>query len=153
MVETINTGRLYGVITPILQNGKFVKCEPVFIDDMLYKNPSAFYLGEKQVFHPRMGISHFKKIDIRQYGKPVFLPANHKMINDGKTHFVMFQPTKDHTKICLQSYYRFPEISVTTPNSWYSAIINVGILFPNKFVSMIADREISEEELFLAIDK
>ena len=86
MANKIETGRLYGVISQILPDGNFIKCEPVFVDAWLYKHPSAYYLGIKQSYDKRTGISQFEEVDIQTYGKTVFLPANHKKVNDGKTY-------------------------------------------------------------------
>ena len=151
MANKIDEGRLYGVISQILPDGNFIKCEPVFVDAWLYKHPSAYYLGIKQSYDKRTGISQFEEVDIQTYGKTVFLPANHKKVNDGNKYFIMFQPTKNYTKPELRNYNRIPAISLATPNSSYIYILNVGILFPNKFVTMIADRELSEEEMLAAI--
>mgnify|MGYP005819381561 FL=1 len=147
--KTIETGRLYGVITPILPDGSFIKCEPVFVDIWPCKHPSNYYLGIKQAYDKKTGISHFEEIDINSYGKTIFLPASHKKVNDGKKYFVMFQSTKNHTKPELQNYCKTPSISLATPDSIY--ILNIGILFPNKFVAIIADRELSDEEMLAII--
>ena len=153
-IKTIETGRLYGVITPILPDGSFIKCEPVFVDNWLYKlynHPSNYYLGIKQAYGKKTGISHFEEIDINLYGKTVFLPASHKKVNDGKKYFVMFQSTKNHTKLEFRNYYKIPSISVATPDSIYIYNLNIGILFPNKFVAIIDDRELSDEEMLAII--
>ena len=39
MANKIETGRLYGVISPILPDGEFVKCKPIFIDYWAYNHP------------------------------------------------------------------------------------------------------------------
>lgn len=153
MTEKIKAGRLYGVIAPILPDGEFVKCEPVFIDYWIYKNPSTFYIGKKftQTSTGRMGISEFEEIDIRKFGKPIFLPANRKRINDGKKYFIVFQQSKNHTKPPHAPYSRSPYASTATDDSILPDILNVGILFPNKFVIIDADRELSNEELLAFI--
>lgn len=148
MANKIETGRLYGVISPILSDGEFVKCKPVFVESWASSQPSTYYEGipytNKQ---SRSGISEFKELDIRQYGKPVFLPASRKKIHDGKEYFIIFQLTKNHTKLSMRNYFKYPEISTTTCADSYPHILNVGILFPNKFVVYIADSELSEKEL------
>ena len=148
MANKIETGRLYGVISPILPDGEFVKCKPIFIDYWAYKPPHTYYEGiEYTNKKSQLGISEFKKMDIRQYGKPVFLPASRKKIHDGKEYFIIFQPTKNHTKLAMQSYFKIPAISTTTCDDFCPLILNVGILFPNKFVAYIADKELTEKEL------
>lgn len=100
--DEIRAGRLYGVITPILPDGEFVKCEPVFVDCWGSKKTSAYYLGIKPTPHEQFsksGISHFERVDINVYGNEVFLPASRKKINDGKEYFIVFQPTKNHTVV------------------------------------------------------
>lgn len=148
MANKIETGRLYGVISTILPDGKFVKCKPIFIDYWAYKQPFTYYEGIPYTNkRSQSGISEFKEMDIRQYGKPVFLPASRKKIHDGKEYFIIFQPTKNHTKLAMQNYFKIPGISTTTCDDSYPRILNVGIQFPNKFVAYIADRELTEKEL------
>lgn len=153
--KEIKTGRLYGVIAPILPDGRFVKCEPVFVDFWNLKDPSDYYIGVKfdsdKHLSKKSGISHFEKIDISTYGKKVFLPASRNKINDGKKYFIAFQPTKNYTRGEFKNYYDFPSVSATTQDRYYSYVVNVGILFPNKFVTLIANRELSEEYLQSAI--
>lgn len=153
MVKTIETGRLYGVISPILEDGKFIKCEPVFIDNWLYKKPSTYYIELTQTFGIRAGVYRFEEVDIGEYGKPCFLPASRKKIGNGHSYFIPFQPTKNHTNPRCQNYYKFPTVNAVSVNSSYLRIVNVGILFPNKFVAIIADRNLAEEELLSAIDR
>lgn len=155
MAKKIKFGRLYGVIAPILPDGEFVKCEPVFVNTRNPQNPSDYYLGVKKIhktsiLSEEVGISHFERIDITTYGKKVFLPASRNKINDGKQYFIAFQPSKNCTKACLRNYYICPEIAAGQ-DEYYSHILNVGILFPNKFVALIATEELSEEYLQSAI--
>lgn len=156
---------LYGAIAQILPNGEFEKCDPIFrIDDwdmnpphyslkkkrMDYltriilqegrKNPNPYPVNQPYFYYQKIGEKvQFEKVDIRKYGSPIFLPASHKKINDGRTYFIRFEPTKN--------------ISGGTPCIAYSSKIkriNVGILFPKLFVTNYSDEEISEKELFAA---
>ena len=148
MANKIKTGRLYGVISPILPEGEFVKCKPIFIDCWDYKPPYTYYEGIPYTTkQSRSGISEFKEMDIRQYGTPVFLPASRKKIHDGKEYFIIFQLSKNHTKLSMRNYFKYPGISTTACDDSYPLLLNVGILFPNKFVAYITDRELTEKEL------
>lgn len=149
-MATIKLGQLYGVISPILPDGEFVKCEPVFVDFWNSKNPSDYYLGAKSDVYKDAGILNFEKVDISIYGDKVFLPASRKKINDGKKYFIAFQPTKNRTSPTFRDYYNFPTIKAVD-EPYYSHILNVGILFPNKFVAIISKRELSEKSLLSAI--
>ena len=152
-INKIETGRLYGVIAPILPDGEFCICEPIFVDSRAYQKPSAYYLGMKKTSpSKRMGISHFEEIDTTMYGNTIFLPASRKKINDGKKYFILFQPSKNRTRLSLQNYYKFPTLTATFGEDvCFSSILNIGILFPNKFVAIIADSELSEKELLSVI--
>ena len=152
MATNIKLGQLFGVISPILPDGEFVKCEPVFVDFWNSKNPSDYYLGAKSDLYEDAGILDFKKVDINVYGDKVFLPASRKKINDGKKYFIAFQPTKNYTKPSLQNYYVFPTIKLVD-EPYYSRILSVGILFPNKFVAIISKRELSKKTLLSAIQQ
>ncbi len=148
MANKIVEGRLYGVISPILPDGEIVKCKPVFVEGWTSSQPSTYYEGipfTNKNF--QSGISEFKEIDIRQYGKPVFLPASRKKINDGKEYFIIFQATKNHTRVTMRNYMKIPEISITSCDDSYPHILNIGILFPDKFVAYIANSELSEKKL------
>lgn len=148
MANKINEGRLYGVISQILPDGEFVKCKPIFVERWIYSQPSTYYEGIHYTNEQsQSGISEFKEIDIRQYGKPVFLPASRKKIYDGNEYFIIFQPSKNHTKVAMQNYFKVPGISTSTCDDSYPRILNVGIQFPNKFVAYISDRELTEKEL------
>lgn len=148
MANKIVEGRLYGVISPILPDGEFVKCRPIFVERWGPTQPSAYYEGinytNKQ---SQLGTSEFKEVDIRPYGKPVFLPASRKKINDGKEYFIIFQATKNHTRVTMRNYMKIPEISITSCDDSYPHILNIGILFPDKFVAYIANSELSEKKL------
>ena len=81
MANKIVEGRLYGVISPILQDGEIVKCKAVFVEGWTSSQPSTYYEGipfTNKNF--QSVISEFKEIEIRQYGKPVFLPASRKKL-------------------------------------------------------------------------
>lgn len=132
-----------------MPDGEFVKCEPVFVDYWGPKNPSDYYLGFKSTSYEG-GISDFKKVDINMYGDKVFLPASRKKINDGKKYFIAFQPSKNYTISVLQNYHVFPMI-VPINETYYSRTLNVGILFPDKFVAIISKEELSEETLLSAL--
>ncbi len=148
MANKIHDGRLYGVISQILPDSEFVKCKPIFVERWVYSQPSTYYEGIPFTNEQsQSGISEFKEIDIRQYGKPVFLPASRKKIYDGNEYFIIFQPSKNHTKAVMQNYFKIPGISTSTCDHSYLRILNVGILFPDKFVAYIADRELTEKEL------
>ena len=84
--------------------------------------------------------------------KKCFLPASHKKIDDDKEYFLVFQPTKNYTKLEFKEQYRdFPIMGI--PEKYFSTrILNIGILFPNKFVVVISHREMSEAELLDAIE-
>lgn len=148
MANKIDEGRLYGVISPILPDGEFVKCRPIFVERWGSTQPSAYYEGinytNKQ---SQLGTSEFKEVDIRPYGKPVFLPASRKKINDGNEYFIIFQPSKNYTRVTMKRYFKIPTISTTRDDDSYPHILNVGILFPNKFVAYISDSEVEEKEL------
>lgn len=150
MATNIKLGRLYGVISPILPDGEFVKCEPVFVDFWNSKNPSDYYLGATSALYEDAGILNFEKVDISMYGAKVFLPTSRKKINDGKEYFIAFQPTKNYTKPLFQNYHAFPIIRVPD-EPYYSRILNIGILFPNKFVAIVSKNELSEKALLSAI--
>lgn len=154
--KTIETGQLCGVISSILPDGKFIKCEPIFVDYWNSENPSAYYRGIKPSHlrrSPKTGISHFEEIDINMYDK-ISLPSSPNKINDGKKYFIPFHPSQNCTKSVLRnaySYRNFP-IIIARPDNYFSQILNVGILFPDKFVAVISKRELPEEALLFAIE-
>ena len=119
----------------------------LFIFKIPFYYPIFLPYFQVNLLQSRSGISEFKEIDIRQYGKPVFLPASRKKIYDGNEYFIIFQPSKNHTKAAMQNYFKIPGISTSTCDNSYLRILNVGIQFPNKFVAYIADRELTEKEL------
>ena len=127
--------RLCGVITKILPNGEFAKCNPVFVKESnfgfseppLVIPPPPYYHYKKNIIDGKEVIVGFEMLDIQLYGPKVFLPANHKKMNNGKEYYVVYQPTKNY-KNGIQHW--------GIPCSRLPCITNVGILFPNKFITV-----------------
>lgn len=142
--EKLRCGKLCGVITQILPNGSFVKCEPVWADiDDSHIVPKKYYRSLTDDFGQ---ICEFYEIDIKSYGPKVYLPANHKQINDGKEHFVVFRESQCTSKTIA---YRAIVNKVDTD---YLQVFNIGILFPKTFIWKISKKPLSEEELLLLLN-
>ena len=159
----ISTGRLYGVISPILPDGEFVKCKPVFIDYWADLSSSSScsddgYIPKPKLIDSPFSYDHipkyvpvietsnfkFKEIDVCPYGPLVDLPASPEQVNDGKDHFIKFSP-RSFLRNGRLSYDKVPVLG--TADVFGPRILNVGILFPETFVTFISDRELSAEEL------
>ncbi len=159
----IRIGRLYGVISPILPDGEFVKCKPIFIDywadlssssscsdggyipkPKLIGSPFSYDNIPKYVSVIENSNFKFKETDIQRYGTLVNLPASPEKIKNGKEYFIRFHP-----KSFLRNgrpYYN-PVPILGTDDILGPRILNVGILFPETFVTFISNRELTEKEL------
>ena len=130
---------LYGAISQICSDGVFSKCTPIFVS-ALEKKYTKFYRLDKN--------GEPAEIDLNSYGKPVFLPASRKKVNDGKEYFIVYRSTQNHTKRQYATYFEPIRIPISAGGElyWLPSSLSMGIRFPDQFVVVLAP-EISEDKL------
>lgn len=144
--------QIYGVITKVLPNGELAVCEPVF-NSISRKGPKKLYKAIWK-FLPMPNrenqriIEYFEPVDISEFGVPLFLPVSKSKINDGKEHLILYQDSKsiriNRSGIVL--YHDSPMVcSLRSNDDWLPNSVTVGILFPDKFITvMLGGLNVSE---------
>lgn len=123
--------KVYGVISKILEPGTFTMCTPVFVDPYERGKYTKFYRPDDK--------GQVTEFDLAQYGKPIFLPASKKKINDGKEYFIIYRSTQNATQKRYVTY-TLHSIAICPGEeaSWMAKSLSMGIKFPDKFVCVLA---------------
>jgi len=142
----VKTCQIYGVITKVLPDGEIAICEPVFSAiSQNEKSPKKFYRA-KLVPTPIPNwpnlklIEDFEEFDISMFGSPLFLPISKSKINDGKEYLIIYHDTNNLPidKSGIIRHRNCPVVSSLKSNDfWIPRSVTIGILFPNKFITVM----------------
>ena len=137
--------KLYGVISEIGKENEFFLCEPVYVMALEEKVSKYYRINES---------GDLEEIDIGKYGSPVFLPAARKKVGDGNKYFIVFKKSQNYTRRESCTFFSAPMVRVLTEEDAELDLrtlnlrtLSVGIKFPDKFVCVYKENQLTAEEL------